>query len=159
MTAFFLIATGVILIDQLTKQVAASYLREHGSITIIADWFKFTYTENTGIAFGVDPGSRIILIGGTALILAAILGYVLWSSNRSPLFLSAFSLIFGGGIGNLIDRIAYGSVIDFLHLDLYNGYILDRWVSLWPVFNLADSAITIGAVLLVVFYKQIFPQQ
>ncbi|ARM30550.1 signal peptidase II [Prosthecochloris sp. HL-130-GSB] len=156
MIRFFLLAATVIILDRITKLAASTLLREHGSITIIPDWFKFTYIENPGIAFGVDPGSRLLLIGGTVLILLAILIFVLRSSKRNPAFLLSLGLIFGGGTGNLFDRIAYGKVIDFLHLDLYNGYIFNTWVSLWPVFNLADTAITIGAVILLIWHNSIF---
>ncbi len=153
---FFTITVTVIILDQITKTLAVTYLKDPGSITLIPDWFKLTYTENTGIAFGVDPGSRMLLVGGTAAILGGILLYVLFSKNRSPGFLSAFGLILGGGAGNLIDRASTGRVIDFLHLDLYNGYIFNTWMSLWPVFNLADSAITIGACMLLIWHNSIF---
>lgn len=153
---FITITVTVIILDQITKILAISYLKEPGSITIIPDWFKLTYTENTGIAFGVDPGSRMLLVGGTAAILAGILIYVLLSKNRTPGFLTAFALILGGGAGNLLDRATSGRVTDFLHLDLYNGYIFNTWMSLWPVFNIADSAITIGAFMLLLWHNSIF---
>jgi len=65
-------------------------------------------------------------------------------------------LILGGGIGNGIDRILFGRVVDFIHVDIYQGYLFGSWVSLWPVFNIADSAITIGACVLVIWYNRIF---
>jgi len=61
-------------------------------------------------------------------------------------------------MGNLIDRLTVGRVIDFIHFDLYQGFFMGSWVSLWPVFNVADSAITIGACMLILLHDRIFPE-
>ena len=160
MILFAATALLVILLDQFTKQLAVRHLAENtGSVTLIADWLKLTYAENTGIAFGVSLGSQWVLVTVTALILAALLFFVYFSKNRRPLFLTTFGLILGGGIGNLIDRATVGSVVDFIHLDLYKGYLFGTWVSLWPVFNLADSAITIGACILLFRYRTVFNER
>lgn len=157
MLLFFLISALVIALDQFTKQLAVNHLMQNeGSIILIADWLKLTYTENSGIAFGVSLGPQKLLITITVLILVALLLYVILSKNRKPSFLITFGLILGGGIGNLIDRATVGRVVDFIHVDLYQGYLFGSWVSLWPVFNVADSAITIGACILLVLYNRIF---
>jgi signal peptidase II len=155
---FFSIASIVVLFDQFTKKLAVMFLREKGSISLVGDWLKFTYAENNGIAFGVEfaPQLVMILLVGTISLLVVL--YVVRSGNRTTLFLLPFALIFGGGAGNLIDRITVGRVIDFIHFDLYQGYIMGSWVSLWPVFNIADSAITIGACMLILLHKRIFPE-
>ncbi|WP_294345338.1 signal peptidase II [Prosthecochloris sp.] len=159
MLLFFLIAILVVALDQFTKKLAVDYLMQNeGSITLIANWLKLTYTENSGIAFGVSLGSQAVLITITTLILAALLVYVVLSKNRKPSFFVTFGLILGGGIGNLIDRATVGRVVDFIHVDIYQGYLFGSWVSLWPVFNIADSAITIGACLLLFLYNRIFNQ-
>ena len=157
MLLFFFIAIIVVAFDQVTKKLAVDYLMQNeGSIILIANWLKLTYTENSGIAFGVSLGSQAVLITITALILVALLVYVVLSKNRKPAFLVTFGLILGGGIGNLIDRATVGSVVDFIHVDIYQGYLFGSWVSLWPVFNIADSAITVGACLLLLLYNRIF---
>ena len=157
MQLFFLCAALVIVLDQFTKQLAITHLMPNEeSLVLIAEWLKLTYTENTGIAFGLSLGSPIILIVTTTLILAALFLYVVFSKNRNPGFLITFGLILGGGIGNGIDRILFGRVVDFIHVDIYQGYLFGSWVSLWPVFNIADSEITIGACVLVIWYNSIF---
>ncbi len=157
MPLFFLVAVLVVALDQFTKQLAISHLMQNeGSIILIADWLKLTYAENTGIAFGVSLGPQTLLIAITALVLTALLFYVVLSKNRKPGFLFTFGLILGGGIGNLIDRIAFGKVVDFIHVDIYQGYLFGSWMSLWPVFNIADSAITVGACILLIFYNRLF---
>jgi signal peptidase II len=117
-------------------------LRE--SLPIIRDYFHMTLVHNTGIAFGLfkNQGIVFIIIPVIAIIL---LGYNIYyyknnDENLSRLYIVAFSLILGGAIGNLIDRILFGYVIDFIDLRV------------WPVFNLADSAITIGALIIALKY-------
>lgn len=157
MLLFFLVTGLVIALDQFTKQLAInSLMQNENSLVLIADWLKLTYTENTGIAFGISLGSHSLLIAITALILAALLLYVVFSKNRTPVFLVTFGLILGGGIGNLIDRVAFGRVVDFIHVDIYQGYLFGSWMSFWPVFNIADSAITVGACILLIWHNKIF---
>ena len=156
---FFSLILLVITADQLTKKLAVAYLKNKAqSISIIPDLFSLTYAENRGIAFGLEFAPPAVLFLMTALITAVVLFYVLKSKNRTPLFLVPFALITGGGIGNMIDRITIGRVVDFLYFDLYNGHIFGFYLSLWPIFNIADSAISIGASLLLLFHKQLFPE-
>lgn len=156
MLLFFLVTGLVVALDQFTKQLAInSLMQNENSLVLIADWLKLTYTENTGIAFGISLGSHSLLIAITALILAALLLYVVFSKNRTPVFLVTFGLILGGGVGNLIDRVAFGRVVDFIHVDIYQGYLFGSWMSLWPVFNIADSAITVGACILLIWHNKI----
>jgi len=160
MQRLFSLTAVIILLDQAAKQLARVFLRDaERQVTLIADWLKLTYVENPGIAFGVTPGSRMTLVAMTFVILMGIVFYVIRSANRNSEFMMAFGLIIGGGLGNLIDRAVIGRVVDFIHFDLYNGYLFNTWVSLWPVFNIADSAITIGAAWLVVRYRHIFDEQ
>lgn len=160
MQRLFSLTAVIILLDQAAKQLARVFLRDaERQVTLIADWLKLTYVENPGIAFGVTPGSRMTLVAMTFVILIGIVFYVIRTANRNSEFMMAFGLIIGGGLGNLIDRAFIGRVVDFIHFDLYNGYLFNTWVSLWPVFNIADSAITIGAAWLVVRYRHIFDEQ
>lgn len=160
MPLFFLLALLSVLVDRLTKLLAIHYLRDMGrSIVIVHDWLKLTYAENLGIAFSMRflPPQGLLLL--TLGISVGVIAYVLRSNRRNPLFLTAFALILGGGIGNLIDRVVLGHVVDFIHFDLYQGMLFGRMVSLWPIFNVADSCITIGACMLVFLYDRIFTEQ
>ena len=155
---FFSLVLLVITADQLTKKLALAFLRDKAqSISIIPDFFSLTYAENKGIAFGLELAPPAVLLLLTGLITAVVLVYVFRSNNRTALFLVPFALITGGGIGNMIDRITIGHVIDFIYFDLYNGYIFGTYLSLWPIFNIADSAISIGACLLIIFHEKVFP--
>ena len=155
---FFSLVLLVITADQLTKKMAIAFLREAAqSIVIIPGLFSFTYAENKGVAFGLEFASPAVLLLLTALITAAVLIYVFKSNNRTALFLVPFALITGGGIGNMIDRLTLGRVVDFIYFDLYNGYVFGSSLSLWPIFNIADSAISIGACILIIFHNKIFP--
>jgi len=155
---FFSLVLLVITADQLTKKMAVAFLRDAAqSIVIIPGFFSFTYAENKGVAFGLEFAPPAVLLLLTALITAVVLLYVFKSNNRTALFLVPFALITGGGIGNMIDRITLGRVVDFIYFDLYNGYVFGNYLSLWPIFNIADSAISIGACILIIFHNKIFP--
>jgi signal peptidase II len=157
MALFYLITLIAAILDRVTKLLAIHYLRDgNQNIVIIPDWFSLTYAENLGIAFGMrllPPAGLLVL---TMIISGGVIWYVRKSKNRSPLFITAFALILGGGAGNLIDRIILGHVVDFIYFDLYHGTLLGLSLDLWPIFNIADSCITIGACLLVLFHDRIF---
>ncbi|NTU52936.1 MAG: signal peptidase II [Chlorobiaceae bacterium] len=160
MALFYLLAVLAAFVDRLTKLLAIRFLRDgEPGIVIIPDWFKLTYTENLGIAFGVQFLPPLGVLFLTILISVGVILYVRRSKNRSPLFMTAFALILGGGVGNMIDRIMLGHVVDFIYFDLYHGMFLGLQLDLWPIFNVADSCITIGACLLMLFHDRIFDEQ
>lgn len=146
-----LVSICVLLLDQFTKWLIVKHLPLYSNITVIDHFFNITHVLNPGGAFGFfaeqSPGIRkfifLFLSSGVAL-------FVLWLYRKtagSHIFLSyGLALIFGGAIGNLIDRFRFGSVVDFL--DFYAGAFH------WPAFNIADSAITIGMGILI--YHVIF---
>ena len=157
---FFTLILLVVTVDQLTKKLAIRVLRDAGqSITIIPDLLSLTYTENKGVAFGMEfaPAGMLLLLTGVITII--VLVYVILSKNRTTLFLVPFALIVGGGIGNMIDRVILGRVVDFIYFDLYHGKIFGTYLSLWPIFNVADSAITIGACMLILFHNKLFTEE
>jgi signal peptidase II len=138
----------IVIADQVTKLIVDRTMPLHHSIPIIEDLFSLTYIRNTGAAFGIFAGSaaafRLPLL---ILFSVAAIGFIVLLLRRLPPnetgLITALAFILGGAIGNLIDRVIYGEVIDFL--DFYwRGYH-------WPAFNLADSFITIG-VLITVYY-------
>ncbi len=139
----FAVATLCIIgFDRLSKIFFSGILDINESLIVIRNVLHFTLVHNTGIAFGLfkDSGSVFVVI---PLILTGLLIYNIYyyrnSAHLTRTYIVAFSLILGGAIGNLIDRVTLGYVIDFIDFRI------------WPVFNLADSAITIGAA--VIFFK------
>ena len=150
------IVIAILIADQLTKYWAKQNLEPIGQISLIGDWLKLTFTENTGIAFGIDLGGQVVV---TVLSVLATIGIsiYLYSLRRDNIYYKlAFACILGGAIGNLIDRALYGRVVDFIHFDLYRGYIGTYYLSLWPIFNIADIAISTGVAIMFVWYKRIF---
>lgn len=155
----FLIALAIVALDQVTKYIAREQLGEGAtSVSLIGDWLKLTYTENSGIAFGIDLGGRAVV---TTLSILATLGicYYLYRTQRKNIYYRiAFGLIIGGAVGNLIDRAFYGQVVDFIHFDIYNGMLFGKYVSLWPIFNVADAAITCGVAVMFIWYRYVFEE-
>jgi signal peptidase II len=140
--------TFIILADQATKFIVEQKMALHQSIPVINDLFSLTYIRNTGAAFGFLAGSHEafrlpVLIIFSLVAIGFILVMLKRLSSAETGLITALAFILGGAIGNLIDRIVHGEVIDFL--DFY-------WSSYhWPAFNLADSFITVG-VLIVAYH-------
>lgn len=132
----------IVFLDRVTKIFFAKVLLLGESIPVIHKFLHFTLVHNTGIAFGMFKNHGIVFIIvpiiAIALLIYNIFYYKYQDEKLSRLYIVAFSLILGGAIGNLIDRIYYGHVIDFIDFRI------------WPVFNIADSAITIGALIIAV---------
>ena len=148
---------GIILLDQLTKQQIMQTMRLHESIPVIPNLFSLTYIRNPGAAFGLLAGSsnafRMVFFGLTSIFALGLLGTILLRMPEED-WVGRISVtgILGGAIGNLIDRLRFGEVIDFLdvYIETYH----------WPAFNVADSAITIGVIFLIIhfaFEKQADP--
>jgi signal peptidase II len=143
----FLLALIVVLLDRWTKRLVAARIPMFTHIQIIPGFFRLTHTENTGAAFSLFADSpshwKTGLLIGFSLIAMVIVSVLLWKQRRALTITGiALSLILGGAVGNLWDRVASGRVVDFLLL-----YVKQYQ---WPVFNLADSAIVLGAALLVI---------
>ena len=138
-----IIVVGIILTvaDQLLKIWAIYSLEPVGSITIIENIFSLTYVENRGAAWGMMAGAKWYLIIMPIVIIVAAIAYLIIKKLSDPLLLWSVMLIVSGGLGNLIDRIFRGFVVDYLHATFID----------FPVFNLADCCITIGAGLLILY--------
>ena len=130
-----------IFIDQISKYGAFINLLDSKPIVIIENFFQLNYVENYGAAWGILKNQRHFLVILTILIFMALAIYIKTNKNLSKLTLISISLIIGGAIGNLIDRIKMGYVIDFL--DVNFGDLYD-----FPVFNFADSFIVIGTFIM-----------
>lgn len=149
------IACVIVILDQVTKLYIHTHFTVGESVAVIANYFNITYVRNTGAAFGFMHDwwesfrsiFFLLMPPGAMIIIVAILKGV---SNHDRWQVLALSLIFGGALGNYIDRLRFGYVIDFLDFHLRDIYS-------WPSFNVADSAIVVGVGLLLVmmaFTKQ-----
>jgi signal peptidase II len=139
------IAAAVFVSDQLTKFAASDYLTRHGDVPLTS-FLNFSLVHNTGAAFGFlssASGWQNIFFIVVASIACVVILWMIWRHDAKDILLaSGLTLILGGAAGNLTDRLLYGYVIDFVDV-YYRGWH-------WPAFNVADSAITVGAVLLAV---------
>lgn len=145
MNKWFALSALIIIIDQITKYAASSMLLMHEPVPVLP-FFNFTLMHNTGAAFSflADQGGwQRWFFAALALGVSIVLAVWLYRLKAQEKWLAlALSLVLGGAVGNLIDRVYYGYVIDFI--DIYYN------TSHWPAFNIADSAITVGAVMLVI---------
>ena len=143
------------LADRLTKAWVSAHVPVGGAIPVIPHFFRVTHWTNEGAAFSMFAGSasphavRWGLIAFTLLAALAVFVALLRLGNRFTLTTVALALILGGAIGNVHDRIAYGSVIDFIEIHILSYH--------WPDFNIADSSIVIGACLL--FLDSLLPEK
>ncbi len=142
----FLIAILIFVLDRWTKRLVSARIPLYSHIQVIPGFFRLTHTENTGAAFSLFADSpshwRTTMLITFSIVAMLVVSFLLWKQRYAVTLTGiALSLILGGAVGNLWDRIARGRVIDFLLV-----YVKQYQ---WPVFNLADSAIVVGASLLV----------
>ena len=145
MTTIIILSLICLIIDQITKILVIKILPLSGSIEIIKNFFYIIPTNNTGAAFSILIGQRIFLILITIVILAFLIQYIKKNKIERKIDMISFSFIIGGSLGNLIDRIIRGSVIDFISLKLGNYN--------FPIFNIADTLIVVGVILLLLGAK------
>src|SRR5271165_6885414 len=143
---FFLIAAVVLLLDRITKRVVAANIALRDYVSVVPGCFRLTHVQNSGAAFGLFDGSsaqwKVGALVSFSVLALIVVSALLWKNSHSLSTTSVgLSLILGGAMGNLWDRMFTGHVVDFL--DFYVGSYH------WPAFNVADSAIVIGAILLV----------
>ncbi len=134
-----IVAVILVAVDQIVKNWAAETL-VNGDITVIKDVLYLKYAENTGVAFSMFSDNRWILVGVTSLMLVVVLAFFLSGKTDGKLELLSLSLLLAGGVGNLIDRISLGYVIDYIDVRIIN----------FAIFNIADICICVGAFLLCV---------
>ena len=187
---YYLLAVVVIMIDHVVK-LSVHFNMDMGAvgeISIFGDWFKLHYTENPGMAFGLELGSEYGKLALTffRLIAMGAIGYYLYYliKKKVPQGLCwSIALILGGAVGNVVDSIFYGKflgnapydvptvwfhgqVIDMFYIDIWEG-VVAGWVpvfggqhmSLWPIFNIADASIFVGVTIILLFQKSFFKEE
>ena len=180
---FYFVTLLIVIIDQLVKLVVHFNMPLGSEINIIGDFFKLHHIENPGLAFGVDLNFKYgkLLLTSFRLGASFFIGYYLYtliSKNANSLLILAISMILAGAIGNVIDSLFYGillnnaplnspfslfygQVIDMFYVDIWEGFLPSyfpliggSYLSLWPVFNVADSSIFIGVLIIILFQKK-----
>ena len=138
-----IIIAAIIVLDQWSKWAIKTSFNLYESKPVIQDFLHFTYVTNDGMAFGLSfPGGKHVLLIMTILLTGFIIGFLWKEKNGHPLIKYGLALILSGAIGNLIDRLLYGKVVDFLDLMIGNFH--------WYIFNIADSSVTIGMILFII---------
>ncbi len=186
---YYLLSITIIIIDQIVKMMVYYNMGLGEEFGVIGDWFKIHYTVNPGMAFGLQIGSEFGKLALTSFRLVAVLGisYYLYYliKNGVPKGLTwCIALILGGAIGNVIDSTFYGvllegnapinvptpwfhgQVIDMFYVDIWEGRIADwipvfggDYMSLWPIFNIADSSIFVGVTIIMIFQRYFFMEK
>ncbi|MCB0753103.1 MAG: signal peptidase II [Ignavibacteriae bacterium] len=171
------ISAFIVVIDQITKILVKGIsipflglelpgMQYGSSINVIGDLFKITFVENPGMAFGINVGGYAKLLLSLFSLVASIgiIIYIYKVRNEKLLYRVSLALILGGAVGNLIDRffygviygyapLLYGRVVDFLHFNALGFTIFGKTYESFPIFNVADSAVTIGVAILLIFHK------
>jgi len=168
------IAAGVLALDQVTKVIVRLNMDQGylGAINLIADWLKFTHTENPGMAFGINFGPPGMITGFSIIAAVLITVYMIRVRDGYLPYTASLACILGGAIGNIIDRLFYGiifdyapffqgRVVDFIHFDLWYGRIPSvipvvggNYFSFFPIFNIADIGIVGGVIGILLFQKK-----
>jgi signal peptidase II len=141
---WFGISAAIIVLDQLVKWVVLGFFAGRGPVEPVTGFFNLVLACNKGAAFSLladAPGWQTPLFAGFAIVASIVVGVLLVRHPGKRLFCTALALVLGGALGNLIDRLRLGCVVDFLDFHAAGWH--------WPAFNVADSAITIGAMLLI----------
>ncbi len=131
----------VLVLDQISKQIIRMTLFVGQSVEVIGNFARLTFVENRGMAFGIQIGNGLLFTMLSIIASIGIAVYLFLQRNEHRGIAMSLSMILGGAIGNLIDRIAFGRVVDFMDIGIGN--------TRWPVFNVADSAVVIGMGFLI----------
>ncbi len=156
-----LVAAVIFILDQATKYIIRQTMQLHDSLSIIGSFFRLTYVENRGLAFGIQVNNHMLFTILAVIASMMVLFYLFRLKAHQPWPRLALTLILGGALGNLYDRIFRGQVVDFLDFEFFDihlpafrflffhfpGYSLERW----PIFNVADIAVTIGMIMLLIY--------
>ncbi len=142
----------VVVFDQVSKYLVRHNLDLHAILPVVGDYFRLTYVENRGIVFGIKVGGALPLFTVLSIAATILILYYFYRERANHLGIRiSLALVLGGAIGNLIDRIVFGQVVDFLDFGLGKYRFF--------VFNVADSAVTVGVVLFLLLTTFIYPQR
>jgi len=141
-----IISIVVFLIDLISKFIVSNTLEVNESISVIDKFFNITYTHNYGAAWSIFEGNTYLITIISFVIIAILIVYIIKSKVIRKIDIIGYSLVIGGGLGNLFDRIVYGYVIDFLDFNIF-GYN-------YPIFNIADTMIVVGIFILILFTER-----
>jgi signal peptidase II len=141
--ALLIVIIGLVL-DRISKAWAIAVLKGGTGITVIEGFFDLAYLENRGAAFGIFQGKAYILAGATTLVILGIIINYIRTKKRTVLFTLSNSMIVAGAVGNLVDRVRQGYVVDFIEWHWKTSYY-------FPSFNVADMFITVGTALLIIY--------
>ena len=134
-----LVSAGALALDQLTKTLTRLFMELGESIPVLGNVVRLTYIENPGIAFGIRVSS-MALVTTLSIVASGVIVYYMIRYRREGFTVQLpLALILGGAVGNLIDRLLYGRVVDFIDIGIGDAR--------WPAFNIADSSVTIGIVM------------
>ncbi|MGX9707893.1 signal peptidase II [Laceyella tengchongensis] len=139
---YFFTSLGILILDQWTKWLVVHNMSLYESIPVLQGFFYITSHRNRGAAFGILQNKQWLFIIITFIVIGFVLYYLWQLKHERPIMSFSFSLILGGAIGNLIDRLRSGEVVDFLHFQ-FGSYQ-------FPIFNVADSAIVVGVIVLII---------
>jgi signal peptidase II len=163
------VVLSVIVIDQITKIIVLNTMTLGQSIPLLGNWLKFTFTENPGMAFGLRFGPPAMITVFSILATFLIVLYLFKIGSIYRPYRISLSLVLGGALGNIIDRVFYGKilydepiflgkVVDFIHFNVWRGYVPDSipffggsYMALFPIWNVADMAIVLGVVGIIYF--------
>jgi len=170
------ITLGILVIDQATKVAVRLNMPLRSSIDLIGNWFKFTFTENPGMAFGIILGSPGIVTACSIVATSLIIVYIVRVRSGYAPYTMCLAAVLGGALGNIVDRLLHGwifdyapllqgRVVDFIHFHIWAGLVPDgipliggQYMAFFPIFNLADTAICLGITGVLIFQKKFHSQ-
>lgn len=140
---YYFIALVIIILDQLSKWFIVNNMTIGQSIELIPNFFYFTSTRNDGAAWSILEGQMIFFFIITAIVLVIVIYYMQKLGRFQPLLGTALGLVIGGTLGNFIDRLLRGEVVDFVHVYIFSYN--------YPIFNIADSSLVVGVVIILIY--------
>lgn len=162
----------VIVVDQASKIAVLNTMKRQESISLVGDWLRFTFTENPGMAFGIEYGPATLITVFSIAATGLIILYLRKVGHFYTPYRLSLSMVLGGAIGNIIDRVFYGlilydgplfsgKVVDFIHINAWKGYVSEsipvlggKYLQLFPIWNVADMAIVFGVVGILIFQRR-----
>jgi signal peptidase II len=162
----------VIIVDQMSKVIVLKTMYKGQSIGLVGDWLRFTFTENPGMAFGIEFGPPALITIFSLIATVLIIAYLYKVGGMYKPYRISLSMVLGGAIGNIIDRVFYGKilydeplflgkVVDFIHINVWRGVVPEgvpflggKYLALFPIWNVADMAIVLGVVGILFFQRR-----